>query len=94
MSRLASDEIDRRLAALQGWTRDGEAIRKTYTFGSFPEAIGFVVRIAFAAEQVDHHPDIVVNSRRVTLTYTTHSAGGLTEKDFEGAREADRIAWV
>jgi 4a-hydroxytetrahydrobiopterin dehydratase len=94
MSRLASDEIDRRLAALQGWTRDGEAIRKTYTFGSFPEAIGFVVRIAFAAEQVDHHPDIVVNYRRVTLTYTTHSAGGLTEKDFEGAREADRIAWV
>ncbi|HXH06843.1 MAG TPA: 4a-hydroxytetrahydrobiopterin dehydratase [Vicinamibacterales bacterium] len=94
MSRLASDEIDRRLAALQGWTRQGDAIRKTYTFGSFPEAVSFVVRIAFAAEQVDHHPDILINYRRVTLTYTTHSAGGLTEKDFAGAQEADRIAWV
>jgi 4a-hydroxytetrahydrobiopterin dehydratase len=50
------------------------------------------VRLGFAAEAADHHPDILINYKRVTLTYSTHSAGGLTDKDFVGAEEATRIA--
>ena len=55
-------------------------------------AIAFVTRLAPEAEAADHHPDILINYKRVTLTYSTHSEGGLTEKDFEGAGMADRCA--
>lgn len=94
MARLAANEVHDQLQALEGWTRDGEAIRKQFTFGSFREAVSFVVRLAFEAEAADHHPDITISYRKVTLVYSTHSEGGLTEKDFAGAREADRISWV
>jgi 4a-hydroxytetrahydrobiopterin dehydratase len=94
MARLTQDEATVRLGELQGWKLDGDAIRKQYTFGSFREAISFVVRLAFEAEAVDHHPDLLINYKRVTLTYSTHSEGGLTEKDFAGAKTADRISWV
>ena len=63
----------------------GAAIRRVYTFGGFAEALAFLVRLGFDAEAADHHPDILVNYKRVTLTYSTHSEGGLTEKDFAGA---------
>ncbi len=90
--RLARPDIETRMKQLSGWTLDGEAIRKQYTFKSFPEAIAFVVRLAPEAERVDHHPDILISYKRVTLTYSTHSEGGLTEKDFAGAAVADRLA--
>lgn len=71
---------------------DGEAIRKQYTFDGFASAVSFVVRIAFDAEAADHHPDVLIsNYKKVTLTFTTHSAGGLTEKDFAAAEAADRV---
>jgi 4a-hydroxytetrahydrobiopterin dehydratase len=91
MTRLSRPEIDARLKSLDGWTLEGEAIRKQYTFPSFPDAIAFVNRLAPKAEAADHHPDILINYRRVTLTYSTHSEGGLTEKDFDGASMADRL---
>ena len=94
MTTLSSADVETRLKDHKGWSLEGDAIRKKYTFGSFPEAISFVVRLAFAAEAADHHPDILINYKRVTLTYSTHSAGGLTQKDFEGAEAAERIAWV
>lgn len=92
MGRLTSDEIDRRLSALPGWSRAGEAITRQFTFGGFPEAVAFVSRLVPGAEAADHHPDIVINYRRVTLTYSTHSEGGLTRKDFDGAAMADQLA--
>src|SRR5690242_17716508 len=92
MPRLEPAEIDRRMKSLSGWTLDGAAIRKQYTFAGFPEAIAFVNRLAPAAEAADHHPDIRIDYKRVTLIYSTHSEGGLTEKDFEGAALADRVA--
>ena len=92
MATISTDEAKQRLQALPGWTLEGNAIRRQFTFGGFPEAVSFVVRLGFAAESVDHHPDILINYKRVTLTYSTHSAGGLTEKDFAGAQEADRLA--
>ncbi len=80
------------MKGLNGWTLAGNAIRKQYTFAGFPEAVAFVDRLAPEAEAVDHHPDILINYKRVTLTYSTHSEGGLTIKDFEGAATADRLA--
>ncbi len=90
--KLSQSEIDARQPALTGWTLDGNAIRKQFSFRDFPSAIAFVDRFGPEAEKVDHHPDILINYKRVTLTYSTHSEGGLTEKDFAGAAVADRLA--
>lgn len=92
MARISKSEAEQRLTGLPGWSLDGDAIRKQYAFAGFPEAIAFVNRLATEAEATDHHPDILINYKRVTLTYSTHSAGGLTTKDFDGAATADRIA--
>ena len=92
MAKLTASEIEQRLKTVQGWTRDGDAIRKQFTFAGFPEAVAFVSRLVPEAEAADHHPDILINYKRVTLTYSTHSEGGLTDKDFAGARMADRLA--
>lgn len=93
MPILSPDEITRRLQTLgNGWTIDGNAIRKQFSFRDFPEAVRFVDRLVPVAEAADHHPDIVINYKRVTLMYSTHSEGGVTEKDFAGAAGADRVA--
>ncbi len=90
--KLSRAEAEQRLEGLNGWTLDGDAIRKQFTFRNFLEAIAFVNRLAPEAEAADHHPDILVNYKRVTLTYSTHAEGGLTDKDFAGAATADRLA--
>ena len=92
MALMSAAEIERALAALEGWTLEGTALRKQFTFRGFPEAIAFVSRLVPGAEAEDHHPDITINYRRVTLLWTTHSEGGVTEKDVAGARMADRQA--
>ena len=89
--KLTRSEAQERLKTLTGWALDGDAIRKQFTFAGFPEAIAFVNRLAPRAEAADHHPDILINYKRVTLTYSTHSEGGLTAKDFEGASVADGL---
>jgi 4a-hydroxytetrahydrobiopterin dehydratase len=90
--KLSRADIDARMQQANGWMLDGDAIRKKYTFKDFMAAIAFVNRLAAEAERADHHPDILINYKRVTLTYTTHSEGGLTDKDFAGAGVADRLA--
>ena len=91
--KLTDIEADQHLATLgNGWAREGNAIRKQFTFSDFPAAVKFVDRLVPAAEAADHHPDITINYRRVTLSYSTHSEGGLTLKDFDGAAMADRAA--
>ena len=92
MTTLSHVDAERWLQTVDGWIRDGDAIRKTFTFPDFVAAIAFVNRLAPEAEAADHHPDILVQYKRVTLTYSTHSAGGLTLKDFAGAAMTDRIA--
>jgi 4a-hydroxytetrahydrobiopterin dehydratase len=89
---LSKEEVDRQIKQLPGWQLDGQAIRKTFTFADFPAAVAFVNRLVPEAESADHHPDILINYRRVTLTYSTHSEGGLTQKDFDGAAMAERNA--
>lgn len=92
MATLSDQEIARQLKTLQDWTLEGRAIKKQFTFGDFPAAVAFVNRLVPDAESADHHPDITINYRRVTLVYSTHSEGGLTQKDFDGAAMADRKA--
>lgn len=89
---MTSEQVQERLASLQGWTLDGVAIRKQFVLDGFASAVTFVVRVGFDAEAADHHPDVLIsNYKKVTLTFTTHSAGGLTEKDFVGAEAAERV---
>jgi 4a-hydroxytetrahydrobiopterin dehydratase len=90
--KLSQADIDQRMKTISGWTLQGDEIRKQYTFKDFVAAIAFVNRLAPIAEAADHHPDILINYKRVTLTYSTHSEGGLTAKDFTGAAAADAIA--
>jgi 4a-hydroxytetrahydrobiopterin dehydratase len=90
--KLSRSEAEQRVKGLDGWTLEGEALRKQYTFADFPAAVEFVNRLVPEAEAADHHPDILINYKRVTLTYSTHSEGGLTVKDFAGAATADRLA--
>jgi 4a-hydroxytetrahydrobiopterin dehydratase len=90
MALLARREIDTQLRALEGWTFADSALQKQFTFAGFPEAVAFVSRIVVDCENDDHHPDVTIKYRRVTLTWTTHSEGGVTSKDIDGARMAER----
>jgi 4a-hydroxytetrahydrobiopterin dehydratase len=92
MAILSPEEIERQLKHMAGWTLEGQSIRKQFTFADFPAAVAFVNRLVPECEAADHHPDIIINYRRVTLIYSTHSEGGLTVKDFDGAAAADRNA--
>ncbi|HEY8393489.1 MAG TPA: 4a-hydroxytetrahydrobiopterin dehydratase [Thermaerobacter sp.] len=89
MARLSEAEIAARLERLPGWRRDGEAITRTYELASFRDALFFVNAVAGLAEAANHHPDIDIRWRRVTLTLSTHSEGGLTQKDFDLAEAID-----
>ena len=92
MAILSDVEVQQQLKGLTDWTVEGRAIRKQYTFADFPAAIAFVSRLVPDAEAADHHPDIIINYRKVTLLYSTHDEGGITQKDFDGAAMADRKA--
>ena len=95
MAKLSADEVGARLNGLSGWTREGETIRRQFVFDGFASAVAFVVRIGFDAEAADHHPDILIsNYKKVTVSFTTHSEKGLTEKDFAGAEAADRVSGI
>lgn len=91
MELLDQAGIDAGLARLDGWSRDGDEIRRTFEFDSFVSAIAFVNRVADAAEAADHHPDIDIRYSRVTLALSTHSAGGLTRRDFALAGTIDSL---
>ena len=90
--KLQAQDIESRLRDAPGWSLDGDAISKQFTFPSFPDAIAFVTRLAFDAEAADHHPDLLVNYRRVTVRWSTHSEAGVTEKDFNGVKQAEAAA--
>lgn len=92
MALLKPEEITEALSALAGWSLEGKAIRKQFTFRDFPEAVLFVSALVPGAEDSDHHPDIEIHYKRVILSYSTHDEGGLTPKDFDGASMADAIA--
>jgi 4a-hydroxytetrahydrobiopterin dehydratase len=91
MEKLSQEDIAARLETCPEWAQSGESLTRTYGFDDFREAIAFVGRIADLAEEHQHHPDIMIRYNKVTLTLSTHDAGGLTEKDFALAVETDAI---
>jgi 4a-hydroxytetrahydrobiopterin dehydratase len=92
MAKLTEQEIAARLKGASGWTLSGDAIRKTFTYARFADGIRFVDRVAQAADAMDHHPDIDIRYTTITMTLSTHSAGGLTGKDFDLAAKIDGAA--
>lgn len=91
MSRIPESEVGSRLAKIPDWRREGSELVRGFMFKNFREALAFVVQVAMLAERMDHHPDIAIRCRQVELRLTTHSAGGLTDKDFELAQQIDAV---
>ena len=92
MARLDEDQIGERLARLEGWERHGDAIRKQFDNGDFKGSVDFVTRLTPAAEEMNHHPDLEISWKTVTVTLTTHSENGLTANDFALASSIDAVA--
>ena len=92
LTKLSDDEIASRLEGLAEWSQPGEEIQRTYRFKDFVAAMAFVAAVAEHAEKVAHHPDILIRYSRVTLSLSTHDAGGITDTDFDFARAADALA--
>lgn len=93
-NRLSDPEITSALNSLRGWSLNIEKqqIEKTYDRGNFVNGAGFIQKIADLAERHDHHPDVLLSDyKNVRVMLSTHSAGGLTLKDFEVAKEIDGI---
>ena len=88
---LHADAITSRLAKLPKWEGDQQALRRTYTFDSFLDAVDFISRLAPHAEELDHHPELFNVYDRVEVTLTTHDAGGVTALDFELAARLDDL---
>ena len=90
MAELLSDiAIQRELGGLTGWSRRGDALTRTYQFRNFADAMEFVNRVASIAEGANHHPDIDIRYSKVTLTLSTHDAGGITANDLNLAKAID-----
>ncbi len=90
---LSAEEIGAGLVNAPEWQQTGNEIYRSFTLPSFPAALLFAAAVGHLAERADHHPDILIQYTKVTLKLSTHSAGGLTEKDFGLAREIDMITW-
>lgn len=90
--KLKKQEIDARLARLNGWQLVDDSIRKDYKFKDFSGSMAFVVKIALEAEKAQHHPDITIEYNRVRIVLTTHSEEGLTDKDFTLAEKIETFA--
>ena len=91
MKQLSEAEVQRELATTPDWELSGDAIVRTVELKDFAEAMDFVNRVAAVAEEVNHHPDITIKWNTVTLTQSTHAAGGLTENDFALARRLNTL---
>ncbi|MGA2221136.1 MAG: 4a-hydroxytetrahydrobiopterin dehydratase [Verrucomicrobiia bacterium] len=90
--KLSYPEIVQRLATLRGWQREGDAITKEFVLGGFTEAAQFIAKIAPIAEAMDHHPDVqLFRYKHVKIILTTHSAGGITQNDFDLAAKIDQL---
>ncbi len=92
MAALIKVEIHEKLKEMRGWSLVGKSIQKRYTLKSFVPAIGLVNKIAEAAEKAQHHPDITINYNVVGISLSTHSEGGVTQKDFDLAQQIDKLA--
>ena len=91
MALLGDNEIEAKLAELEGWERRGDAIAKAFDRGDFVGSVRFVDSLVAPAEEMGHHPDLEISWATVTVTISTHSEGGLTAADFELATKIDAL---
>lgn len=91
-SKLSTDEISTAIETVPEWSEVNGEITRTFQFDDFVQAMAFVNRVADAAEAAEHHPDMLIRYNKVTLTVSTHDAGGITRKDFDLARTVDGFA--
>lgn len=89
---LTQTEIDRQIQALPEWQQEDQTITRTFKFKNFVEAIAFVDKLVEPAEAAGHHPDLAISYNKVTISLTTHDAGGLTQMDFDLAQTISEIA--
>ena len=92
MSPLSDIEIQRALGTLPGWARKGDSLVKSYHFATFPDAIEFLNRLADAAEQMNHHPDIDIRYTKLHFVLTSHDAKGITNRDLALAKSIEDLA--
>ncbi|HEY9725181.1 MAG TPA: 4a-hydroxytetrahydrobiopterin dehydratase [Chroococcales cyanobacterium] len=92
MTRLSEQEVTHQIQSLPDWMLEGKEIRRTFQFKNFVEAIDFVNRLVEPAEMAGHHPDLAISYNKVTVSLTTHDAGGLTQKDFDLAKTISQLA--
>lgn len=94
-SIVSETEIEIALKDYSGWSFDNDSISKTYTFGTFREAMSFLMRVAFEAEEMNHHPEVFNVYNKVRITLKTHDAGDrVTEKDLKLAAKIESFSWV
>jgi len=91
MALLSDQEIEERLSNLDGWSREGDAITKTFENGDFVGSVKFVDSLVEPAEAMNHHPDLELSWDKVKVSITNHAQGGLTESDFELAQKIDAL---
>jgi 4a-hydroxytetrahydrobiopterin dehydratase len=89
--KLSDLEIQRALGGLAGWSRRGDVLVKTYVFDRFADGIAFVGRVARVADEMDHHPDIDIRYTKVTMSLSTHDAGGITQSDLTLAQKIEGV---
>ncbi|MES2464836.1 MAG: 4a-hydroxytetrahydrobiopterin dehydratase [Armatimonadota bacterium] len=90
--KLSDEVVQGKLADLSNWSVANDALVKTFSFEDFIQSMQFVNRLGIAAEAAQHHPDIDIRYSKVTVALSTHDSGGITEKDFALAQEADAVA--
>ncbi|MBZ5534524.1 MAG: 4a-hydroxytetrahydrobiopterin dehydratase [Acidobacteriia bacterium] len=91
MTKLSTSEIEEGLKALPGWTIQEGKLTKQFELSSFPDLVSLVVKIGFIAEAANHHPDLLINYRRLTFMLSTHSLGGVSDKDLEQAKQIEAV---
>ena len=90
---LQTEQINERLAQLEGWRHEDDRLKKAFSFSTFRDAMTFLVRLSYEAEQQDHHPEIFNCYNRVDIALNTHDIGGkVTDKDFALAVAIDDVA--
>ena len=89
---LSQTEIEQKIQALPQWEQQDQTLTRTFKFKNFVESVDFVKRLVEPAEAAGHHPDIAISYNRVTISLTTHDAGGLTQKDFDLAKQISLLA--
>jgi len=92
MQRLPEEVVRTALVELPRWSGDASAIAATFGFDTYEAGVAFAVQVALVAQRLDHHPDLAIGWRRVTVTYTTHDAGGVTGRDIAAAKAVDALA--